>query len=198
MSFLVFCVGSVFAGNSNAGHADSVTVKKHRTDAPLVTKSIVSFAPLQLFDNAYGFGVAAEHFLGKANNVSAGILLFATSTNTKGSNYNRTEQMTCVMPEVKFYVSSAVRTIRYALGPQLIAGIGEGRQIEKYGNQQETTRRKSILGAAVNNSINVYPFPHLYYGVDVGLGFSYIYTVGDKELGTQLLIHGGFKIGYRF
>jgi hypothetical protein len=55
-----------------------------------------------------------------------------------------------------------------------------------------------MLGVMINNTLNIQPTPHLYMGVELGLGVSYVNKVGSTNLGETTLGQFAFKMGYRF
>ena len=186
----LYCAPSFARGNDTSSGS-------RRPDAPLVTKNIISFTPIQLVENSYGFGVAFEHFTGKNGILSICLPVFSTYDITNGHNPRR-NQTTYIMPGVKLYVSKPGSKIKCALGPSIIAGIGQSIVYNDFGVNPTGPQQKSVLGTVVNGSVNIYPFPHIYYGVELGGGYLFYERVGARDYGSQRLVHCGFSIGYRF
>ena len=66
------------------------------------------------------------------------------------------------------------------------------------GYYQPILKSHFLVGMMVNNSLNVNPSEHLYIGLELGLGFTYIDKVNDIKQGANPLVQGAFKVGYRF
>ena len=62
----------------------------------------------------------------------------------------------------------------------------------------QTNRERFSLGMIVNNTLNINPTPHLYLGLELGLGVSYIDRIGGINYGSEGLAQFGFSVGYRF
>ncbi len=193
-------LGYAYAQGSGAEGEETAQIgHSSQAEAPKQARNILSVTPIQLIENNYGLGLSIEHFTGKKQVTSLGLLVFSSfyKNNGEATGTKKTSQVLYVAPELKFYISKPGKTIRYALGPSLIAGMGED-IISSTSNLTPYSVQRVLLGILVNNSINICPSPKVYYGFDVGAGFTYVNIKGEYEVGTRTLIHGGLKIGYRF
>ncbi len=196
IAFLLYG-GGAFGGNGNMPKADTTVGKRQHTDAPLLTKNILTFAPIRVLENAYGFGIGLEHFTGKNGALSIYVPIVSTYDVTSGSRPRR-NQTTYVMPGLKFYLSKPATKIKCAIGPSLLLGVGQTVEYDEFRAKPAEPVQKTVLGTLVNTSVNINPFPHIYYGFELGCGFTYFEKVGDRNIGAQSLVQFGFNFGYRF
>ena len=188
-SVIAFGQDSVRKERSPAGFSDA-------TPHALKVRNIYSFSPMQLLENTYGFGLSLEHFIGAARNTSICLPLFATYYSSDGGYTKRKDQMTFFNPELKIYLTQPEKNVKFAIGPSLVAGYGQTLARSDYFTNAQKSVDKLVLGAMVNGSMNIFPFAHVYYGIDFGCGFTYVNKIDNNELGSKMLVHAGLKIGY--
>lgn len=176
--------------------------------------NIIAISPIQL-NEGVGFGVSYERVIGKKGIVS--FYLPATmsfvnadamaSTSSATPVYSNKMYTTYyIMPGVKFYPTGNRGVVRYAVGPSVALVTGKRDvntlKYDNYGNvigQYMGPVDRLTIGMMVNNSLNICPTAHLYLGLEMGLGASYIDQEGGKNTGNQnALFQFGFKMGYRF
>lgn len=183
--------------------------------------NIISVAPINLSDDGFGIGLAYERALDKK-----GIINFYLPVNwcfgSIGTNqvYNPTtgtyeynslnRSIVQIMPGIKFYPTGNQGKVRYGIAAQAAYYTGT-KEMEQsiydpflgYYTQIGNANIQK-LGILVNNSLNMFPNPHVFIGIDLGLGLTYVnkeenLTTGTmQEWGTAQLAQFNFRIGYRF
>ena len=168
-------------------------------------KNILSVAPFQFTEAGIGFSFAYERFIDKDDIISFVLPVLGTfdpfSESSSGvSNGGSNDYTYYVMPGLKFYPTGSRGKVRYALGPSLVLGAGEKTLVSYnyYGSNNETRAEKLVMGITINNSINFRPTQHMYLGLDLGLGFTYVNQFDNQNKGITALVNGAFKIGYIF
>ncbi len=171
--------------------------------------SVLSISPMQFTENGLGVGLSYEKAIDKKG-VIAFYLPAALTFNLSSSHYDYTtgttvnghqDAMCYLMPGVKIYPTGSFGTVRYAVGPSIVVADGQKSSAgydPYYGYSNYQTLSHFMLGIMVNNSLNINPTPHIYLGLELGLGFTYVNQVGGLNQSTGFLAQGGFKIGYRF
>lgn len=181
-------------------------------------RNLIAIAPIQVTEGI-GLGVSYERILDENGIVSFHLPVTIAFTNQEypdaysstytgrgyyGSVTNNFPTY-MVMPGIRIYPTSAFGVVRYSLGPNFIIGTGK-RYLDEYvydniGNITDTVvgyKDRFLLGVAVTNSLNINPTKHLYLGMDMGLGFTYMNRIDGRTRNTAPLINFAFKIGYRF
>ncbi|HOZ51841.1 MAG TPA: hypothetical protein PLU17_08290 [Chitinophagaceae bacterium] len=123
-----------------------------------------------------------------------------------------------IMPTLKLYPKKQ-GLAKYAVGPQLFFGIGDGTYQEYYYNQsngyttsREITMQRKQFGFLINNSFNFTLAKSVYIGLDASLGIIYYdnlpsdirygyinynpYTVNNSSISPAFQMN--FCMGYRF
>lgn len=184
-------------------------------------KNILSFAPVQMTNTSVtGLGLHYERMLDKRGMFAIYIPL-VWSINSYGNTYyngysydNQTYSMFWTYPGLKIYPAGSNHKVSYGVGPSLALCAGNRTYTyDNYdpntGNYTKTTTNKDVfqMGIMVNNSLNIQPSPHLYLGVELGLGIPYIhnndnysnnYNTPGYNYDDEPLVQFNFKIGYRF
>jgi hypothetical protein len=199
------------ATNSNeiAVSLDEMPPAADEVVAPVAPKSkygpnLITVAPFQFTENGVGFSFSYERTLDKEGMISFYVPVITTFNLTNNgynnnNNNNPNATMFYAMPGVKIY-PTGMGKIRYALGASAVVGVGDKRVDDYYssGYYQSVLKDHFLVGMMVNNSLNVNPSSHLYIGLELGLGFTYIDNVDGIRQGANPLVQGGFKVGYRF
>lgn len=174
-------------------------------------KNIIAVAPLQLTNDniqgGVGFSLSYERMLDKNGIISLyvpAILSFSTDNNNYYNNNvnNNTYSTFYIMPGIKFYPTGSRGVVRYAVGPSFVIAAGNtGNGYDQFGNP--VSGSYSIFGFMVNNSLNICPTPHLYLGLELGLGVSYVTNQNNTYnssvgIGADPMVQFAFKVGYRF
>jgi len=184
-------------------------------------KNILSFAPVQMTNTSVtGLGVHYEYMFDKKGMFALYIPL-VWSINTNDNSYyngysyqNQTYSLFWAYPGLKIYPAGSHHKVSYGVGPSLAIGAGtRPYTFTNYdpntGNSYTVTENKDVfqMGIMVNNSLNIQPTPHLYLGVEMGLGIPYIhnndnnnynYNGNTYNYSDEPLVQFNFKIGYRF
>ena len=172
--------------------------------------NVLAISPMQFSENGLGLGLSYERAIDKKG-VIAFYLPTALTLNLNSTYYDAAsgstvnghqDAMFYAMPGIKVYPTGSFGIVRYAVGPSLV--IADGQKSSTYydpssGNPSSyQTQSHFMLGIVVNNSLNINPSPHVYLGLELGLGFSYMNRVGGLNQNTAFIAQGGFRIGYRF
>ncbi len=160
---------------------------------------VLGLSPMQFTEIGVGFGLSYEHSIDKngiVNYILPAVLTFNSST-TYQTDERHQDPMFYLMPGLKFYPKSCYGKIKYAIGPSMVIGAGKQRSDGYYWGTYQTYD-KFLFGVMLNNSINFNPTDHIYLGVELGLGFTYLNRLNGVNNGVEGLSQGGLKIGYRF
>ncbi len=165
-------------------------------------RSLIAATPFGATDRGVSFGLSFEQSLDKKGIISVVIpYMYSFSVNNQydystGSYNDQTQYMHYFYPGIKIYPTGAFGIVRYGVGPNLV--IGTGMQYEdRYSSNYRLVSRTNF-GLMVTNSLNINPSKHLYVGLELGLGITYIDKLDGHSNGTQPLVQTGFKMGYRF
>lgn len=119
-----------------------------------------------------------------------------------------------VYPGFKIYPNGANKKVSYAAGANVVLGIGSADKVTTqfrvdssfsggqifYSQVPIDQRTDAVnhlkLGVIITNSLNLRPTQHLYMGIDFGIGYSYLDNWGGSNLGTDVMLQLGAKIGY--
>ncbi len=173
--------------------------------------NILSVAPINLSEYGYGFGLAYEHSLDKRGMLNVYLPLNVCVSGIGPNNgFNQKLTVFQATPGVKFYPTGNKGQVRYAVGPQFVYetgtrkdGIFDQTSVPPVSKVVDVAIEK--FGVMINNSVNVFPTPHLFIGVDGGLGvpfssketYSHNGEVIDRGL-SKPLVQFNFRVGYRF
>ena len=173
-------------------------------------RNVIALAPFQFSENGLGFGLSYERALDK-NGVIAFYMPALMTWNLNSGTYvdnngNRVngnvDPMFYAMPGIKLYPTGSFCPVKYSVGPSLVIASGTKSQTISTGSYPYSSSYISqdhfILGMIINNSLNINPSPHIFLGLEVGMGFTYLNRLAGLNQDTQFLAQGGFKIGYRF
>jgi hypothetical protein len=152
-----------------------------------------------------GFGGSYERLILK-NNMIGLYLPFAYSMDN-GNNDNVNSTMFWMYPGAKFYPTGNNGIVRYGVG--LSAAIGVGKYSEPQWIFDPNTQTQTFVdrkanvtafGPMITNSLNLQPSPHVYIGLELGLGIPYSVTESQDFYTPyeDVLVQFHFKIGYRF
>ncbi len=190
-------------------------VREGKPDAPKVKygKNILAIAPLQISDGI-GVGFSYERVLDKKGIVSFYMPLMVGFNNNSdvmpfsSSYYNYNEYTSYTgMVGIKIYPTGSKGKVKYAVGPAIAARYAQTDAYnvfmgyDVYGYPIYTTGKQDnfALGVVINNSLNIQPTAHLYLGLEIGLGMSYINQTNGRNNGNEdFLGQFAFKLGYRF
>jgi len=173
-------------------------------------KNILSVAPMAITDQGVGFGLGYERSL-DSRGVFSISLPFTYSFRVQDDSYygtgyyNRTEYMLYAYPGIKVYPTGAFGKVRYGVGPSLVIGTGEQYDDRVYSYPYPgpyypgpSYASRFVLGTMIHNSLNINPTNHLYLGLELGLGITYMNRLNNHNIATDPLVQTSFRIGYRF
>lgn len=176
---------------------------------------MISFSPLQLSDDGFGFAFGYEGGIGKDGIVSYTLPIMTTFNFTRDYPYSygftsniggHEDAMFYFCPGIKFYPTSMFGKVKYSIGPSIVIGAGQqttnemiyAQPFSSSYNSYMVTRDKFLLGVTLVNSLNISPSIHYYMGVDYGVGFTYINQLDGQNKGMATINQFAFKLGYRF
>lgn len=173
--------------------------------------NLITAAPISVSEQGVGFGIGYERSLDER-----GIFNFylPVSYSFQGrDDYYRShmrmtnpEYMFHAYPGFKIYPAGAFGKIRYAVGPSVVIGFGsqyEENYLYSYpdpwtGVYKPNYVDRMVLGAMVNNSLNIHPTERLYLGIEMGLGVTYLNKWDNRVERNDALLQASFRMGYRF
>lgn len=172
--------------------------------------NILSFMPMQIA-TGLGIGIAYERVLDK-NAVLSFYLPITCAFTQSISDPNQAPNGPAsapatyyFMPGLKFYPTGGKGTVRYSIGPNLVYIHGNKFVNDfLYDDQNNVVgqdigwRTRTTLGVMLTNGLNINPSDHVHLGLDLGIGFSYLNKVNNRNTELIPLAQFGFKIGYRF
>jgi hypothetical protein len=185
--------------------------------------NIISLALINLNDEGFGFGLAYERNLDQNGNIAFYLPINVCMGGlgngnvvydpTFGGYTNTTMKRTIyqLMPGVKFYPTGNKGKVRYAIGALVDYETGT-KEVEQYvytptfpsGYYKLGNADLEKFGIMIHNSLNMFPNAHIFIGLDLGLGLTYMNKEQDLntgsmiEQGTTQLAQFNFRIGYRF
>ncbi len=178
----------------------------------MLDKHMLSFAPLQLTEQGFGFAISYEQAIDKEGIVSFNLPLLSTFNLYNNSNYgynypnyyNNTHQdaMFYFCPGLKFYPTSMFGKLKYSVGPSIVAGFGQETTndiVQPYSSYMGyNTYDRLVLGVMITNSLNINPTNHFSLGIDYGLGFTYLNRLNNTNESMASINQFAFRMGYRF
>lgn len=200
-----------FYNESNEG-SQRLERKKHSRHSSNYGKNVIAFAPAQLTNDGFGFGLSYERMLDKDNLVAFYLPVSYTYTNLRtddyyyngssnSSGFTNKANMFYAYPGFKIY-PRGLGIVRYGVGPSIAIGTGSKLSERSYdsntGNYYYNTENHFLLGFVVNNSVNINPTPQLFLGLELGLGVSYLDQVNGANKGVDFLTQFAFRVGFRF
>ncbi|MBL7718494.1 MAG: hypothetical protein JNL72_06650 [Flavipsychrobacter sp.] len=128
--------------------------------------------------------------------------------------WSHNKGMAYFYPGIKFYTGKKMSRVSYSVGASLLAGIGRaelatvmynidtlnqgGTQYLKRTVSGTTTRdvARTKIGILLTNSLNIRASSHIYTGIEMGLGYSYVNRQDGANLHRGVLAQIGLKLGY--
>ena len=122
--------------------------------------------------------------------------------------------MAYLYPGVKFYTGKKLARVSYCIGASLVAGLGQAELTtirykldtviqggqEYYRRTVSSTTNVNVgrlkLGMMVTNALNIRVGNHIYTGLELGLGYSYINRQDGVNQHRSALAQIGLKLGY--
>lgn len=177
--------------------------------------NIFAIAPIQVSEKGIGVGLSYERMLDKKGVVSFYMpVAFTFAGNGRYdddyyySSMNEDLNNLYIMPGIKIYPTGSHGIVKYSIGPSLLFGVGEdyrddlypyyGGPYSSYYYPYGYKANSFTFGVMLTNTLNVNPTPHLYLGLELGLGVSYLRYVDNVRQNSEGLAQFGFRVGYRF
>ncbi len=200
--FLVAVFSLLVTRTSFGQDTDNDNPPAQKASSPMLKlKAVVSFSPMQFSENGVGIAFSFETVFDKDKDGIVAIYIpVITTVNVSGNFENgsphQRDGMVYYGLGLKFYPTGCYGRVKYALGPTLVQGMGTQTDYPAYSYYH--TYSKFIFGILVSNSLNINATDHVYLGLDLGLGYTFINAWDQKLRGMAAITQGGFKIGYRF
>jgi len=191
------------------GHKDHMTKGKGK---PKYGANLVAFSPASVTENGFGIGLSYEHNFGKKGFLSFYMPLALSFGNvydniypgSTNGNFNNGYTNLSLVAAVKFYPTGAKGKVRYSIAPALALVTGQ-RPVsypvyDPYGyvTYENGNKQNFQFGGMLFNSLNMNPSKHLYIGLELGLGFTWVNRVNNVDQDTRQMAQFAFKLGYRF
>jgi len=151
-----------------------------------------------------GYGIITEWMLGDKEKLSVvlpvalcyGYARHSGSHNQSGEDLR--PLMVFVEPGFRFYPTTSCGVARYALGANLVLGVGKGTS-NFYTNGTPKLQSRTIAGLLLSQSIHFQITPHIRTSIEVGIGIGTDDGV-NSATGESLnpLGQASFGIGYRW
>lgn len=209
-------------------------LRRQRRAMP-ATQLIISASPVHVTEENIGIGISVELFTDTKGLFSVVLPIsysFAPSYNNyygypytysspyppylppAQQTYYNTRDMFYFYPGFKIYPTGANKKVSYAVGANLVIGIGGADKVNATYTIDSTVNNGTVYyftssssaiiegktrfktGILVSNSLNLRPTKHLYLGVDLGLGYSYVDNVDGMNYGRGAMVQLGMKFGY--
>jgi len=175
-------------------------------------KNYAYLSPLQFSENGFGLSLSYERNLDKSGIFRFYLPVITTFnvannvyTDLKGNTVVREDPMFYVMPGFKVRVFEQYNNSVF-LGTSMVFAEGNKTQTidsTSNGGYQTTkyavgTQNKFLFGMIGHASAEVYLKPKIYFMAEIGLGWTYIYSLNNVPQNNSGLFELGFKIGYRY
>ena len=173
--------------------------------------TIIAASPIYMTNTSVvGLGLSLEHIMDKNDYISLYLPVGLSFTNPSSSNKSST--MFWAYPGIKYYPTGNNGIARFAMGPSIVFGAGtEQRREDVYDSRTQTfefkefTNNVFLMGIMLNHSLNLQPTPHLYLGMEFGIGFPYFVSESENSIRSTYntfdngapLVQFQFKVGYR-
>lgn len=112
-------------------------------------------------------------------------------------------------PGIKIYPGGSNKRVAYAVGASLVMALGQQAATTTYYKIQPDSFGRYLLdyqkieyknafkfGMLITNSLNVRPTSNFYFGVEFGLGYTYLNALNAVAADRETLVQFGLKFGY--
>jgi len=182
--------------------------------------SIYGFNPFHVSEENIGIAFSYERFLDNKGIFSMYLpisIAFPKVANKSYNNYYYGTQYTDyrnltyfnAYPGIKVYPGGSNKRVSYAVGASLVMALGKENQTTyKYkqdtsnmynyifDSQTSTNKNAFKFGMLITNSLNVRPTNNFYFGVEFGLGYTYLNSLNAEASDREALVQFGLKFGY--
>ncbi len=186
---------------------------KHGKKKIAYAPNLITFSPANISENGFGIGLSYEHNFGKRGFVSLYVPMSLSFGETSdpyipgadnGSWNSYTNFSFMIGP--KIYPSGSKGKVKYSIAPLLAITSGQ-RPADRsnylnyyyYSSYYPTGNVENFqFGGLLMHSLNMNPGKHLYIGMDLGWGFTFINRLDNIDQDTREMVQFAFRIGYRF
>jgi len=182
--------------------------------------TIFGFNPFHVSEENLGIAFSYERFLDEKGIFSMYIPLsisfpqvsnatFPTTYYSSQYTSNRNLTYFNTYPGIKIYPGGSNKRVSYAVGASLVMTVGKQNQtIVNYkqepsnpynfifDNKSSADLNAFKFGMLINNSLNVRPTNNFYFGVEFGLGYTYLNSLNAVATDRETLVQFGLKFGY--
>ncbi|MEY4333063.1 MAG: hypothetical protein RLZZ196_1801 [Bacteroidota bacterium] len=182
--------------------------------------TIYGFNPFHVSEENLGIAFSYERFLDEKGIFSMYIPLsisFPQVSNATfpatyySSQYTSNRNLTYfnAYPGIKIYPGGSNKRVSYAVGASLVMAVGKQNQtIVNYkqepsnpynfifDNKSSADLNAFKFGMLINNSLNVRPTNNFYFGVEFGIGYTYLNAFDAEAIDREVLTQFGLKFGF--
>lgn len=234
MKKLAIALSFLFAANAAFAQDDDAPVRRHSGGSIAPTRVTFALSPIHVTEENIGLGLSAEIF--PDNGIVSFYLPFSIALSPRNDGYyddygyyqtpypgsiptfaqrNIEKETIYFYPGIKIYPTGAFKKVSYAIGLNLVAGVGRTEQVtsnytldsrvDQYGaviydrkllSEQTANLSSFKFGAMVLNSLNIRPTDHFYMGIEFGLGYTYVRKFTSISRDRQALVQLGIKFGF--
>ena len=134
---------------------------------------------------------------------------YSTSYFSTQSTTNRNLTYFNAYPGIKIYPGGSNKRVSYAVGASLVMAIGKQNQTTTHYKADTSNPYNYVFdyktssnvnafkfGMLITNSLNVRPTNNFYFGVEFGLGYTYLNSLNAVASNRETLVQFGLKFGY--
>lgn len=182
--------------------------------------SIYGFNPFHVTEENLGIAFSYEHFLDSKGIFSlylpvsiafpevANKFYYNTYYGTQFTEYRNLTYFNAY-PGIKVYPGGSNKRVSYAVGASLVMALGKENETT-YRYKQDTSNMYNYLfdsktstnknafkfGMLITNSLNVRPTSNFYFGVEFGIGYTYLNAFDAEAIDREVLTQFGLKFGF--
>ena len=182
--------------------------------------SIYGFNPFHVSEENIGIAFSYEHFLDSKGIFSLYLPISIAFPEVASNNYYNTYYSTQytnsrnltyfnAYPGIKVYPGGSNKRVSYAVGASLVMALGKENETTTYYKADtlnpynylfdyKTSKNLNAFkfGMLITNSLNVRPTNNFYFGVEFGLGYTYLNSLNAEASDREPLVQFGLKFGY--
>ncbi|MDE3254599.1 MAG: hypothetical protein KGN97_01370 [Bacteroidota bacterium] len=181
---------------------------------------IYGFNPFHVSEENLGIAFSYERFIDNKGIFSLYMPISIAFPEVERNNYNTTyftSQSTTnrnltyfnAYPGIKIYPGGSNKRVSYAVGASLVMAIGKQNQTTMYYKADTLNPYNYVFdyktssnvnafkfGMLITNSLNIRPTNNFYFGVEFGLGYTYLNSLNAVASNRETLVQFGLKFGY--
>ena len=182
--------------------------------------SIYGFNPFHVSEDNIGIAFSYEHFLDTKGIFSLYLPISIAFPEVERNNYYNSyfsSQSTTsrnltyfnAYPGIKVYPGGSNKRVSYAVGASLVMALGKQNQTTTYYKVDTLSPYNYVFdyktssnlnafkfGMLITNSLNVRPTNNFYFGVEFGIGYTYLNSLNAIATDREALVQFGLKFGF--